>query len=199
MLCKHSLTKSLIGIFYIIMCGFSAQGFAEEIASPLYEQKIKAGLVYNLIKYTEWPKAVLTTPNQVKNNYNQASLTICLFGDDPFDGYLSPLEGRTAQQAVISIIHVNSIPETQNCRVIIIHRNQRKQLPDLFAVSQHKNILTISDIENFAELGGMVELARQEEKVVLQINKNSVDSAKLIIDASMLKLAKIVPPKSGAQ
>jgi len=198
MLYRDFLVKFLGHIFYVIACILCMQSVAEEIVSPLYEQKIKAGLVYNLIKYTEWPKTAFIAPNQVKNN-NQAALTICIFGNDPFDGYLSPLQGRTAQQAVISIIHVNSIPEIQSCSVIIIHRNQREQLPNLFTVLHNKNILTISDIENFAELGGMVELARQEEKVVLQINKNSLDSAKLIIDARMLKLANIVSSQGGAQ
>lgn len=169
--------------------------YAEEMPTPLYEQKIKAGLVYNLLKYTEWPK---TSPNQLKNIENPNTLKICLFGDDPFNGYLSPLHGRTAQQATIAIAHVASVPDTESCKVIVIHRNQQHQLQTLLAFLQGKNILTISDIENFAELGGMVELTRQQEKIALQINKNSIDGAKLSVDARMLKLAKIVTKKGGA-
>jgi len=169
-----------------------------EAPAPLYEQKIKAGLVYNLIKYTEWPKTPLTPPNQIKNNYNAPTLTVCLFGDDPFDGYLTPLQGRTAQQSVISIIHATRITEMANCSAIIVHQSQRDQLPGLLEFLQGKSILTLSDIEKFAELGGMIELARQEEKIELRVNKNSLDNAKLVIDARMLKLAKIIA-KGDAQ
>jgi hypothetical protein len=182
----------VIKTFFILLSICCTQSFAAEAPAPLYEQKIKAGLVYNLIKYTEWPTAALTTPNQIKNNYNPPTLKICLFGEDPFDGYLSPLQGRTAQQAVISIVHVTSVPETDACNAVIIHHNQRENLQNLFEFLQGKNILTISDIDKFAELGGMIELARQEEKISLAINKNAVDNAKLVIDSRMLKLAKLV-------
>lgn len=191
--------KCLLIFFCFVSCLVCGHGFAEEAATPLYEQKIKAGLVYNLIKYTEWPKTTATPANQVKAGGNGNSLKICIFGDDPFDGYLSPLQGRTAQHAVISIAHVSIIPQTESCSVIIVHRNQREHLQRLFKFLQGKNILTISDIEKFSELGGMVELARHEEKIALHINKESVDSAKLIIDARMLKLAKIVSSKGGGQ
>ena len=187
------VAKDFIRKFLFILTSFSfAWCVASDIPAPLHEQKIKAGLVYNLIKYTAWPKASLIPQNHLKNNYNSPTLTICLFGGDPFDGYLSPLQGRTAQQTVISIIDVNTIAEAGQCNVIIIHHSQLVQLKALLEFLHGKSILTISDMENFAELGGMIELARQEEKIELTINKNSLDNSKLIIDSKMLKLAKIV-------
>jgi hypothetical protein len=188
----------VIKIFFLLLSVYCAQTFAAEAPASLYEQKIKAGLVYNLIKYTEWSTATLTPPNQIKNNYNPPTLKICIFGEDPFDGYLSPLQGRTAQQSVISIAHVTNVPETGICNAIIIHHNQRENLQNLFLFLQGKNILTISDIKNFAELGGMIELARQEEKISLVINKDALDAAKLVIDSRMLKLATLVS-REGAK
>lgn len=157
---------------------------AEEKSLQLYEQKIKAGLVYNLLKYTDWPKE---SPAQTNGK-----LRICLFGEDPFDGYLSPLEGRTAQQAPISITHIKSVEESQGCSAVIIHRNKEKNLPELLQFLKNKNVLTISDIAQFAQRGGMVEMAREDEKISLYINKDAVDHAGLSIQGPMLKLAKIV-------
>ncbi len=196
------MTKDLVvRLFYIILSIYCARSFAVESPAPLYEQKIKAGLVYNLIKYTEWPTAPLAPSSPAnspaKINGSPATLKICLFSDDPFDGYLSPLQGRTAQQALISIVQIINISEADTCNAIIIHKNQREHLQKLFEFLQGKNILTISDIEKFAELGGMIELAREDEKVTLAINKNSVDNAKLVIDSRMLKLAKLVSKESA--
>jgi hypothetical protein len=157
---------------------------AEEKSLQLYEQKIKAGLVYNLLKYTAWPKE---SPSQTSGK-----LQICLFGEDPFDGYLSPLEGRTAQQAPISITHINNVEESQDCSAVIIHRNKEKNLSELLQFLENKNVLTISDISQFAQRGGMVEMAREDEKISLYINKNAVNHAGLSIQGPMLKLAKIV-------
>jgi hypothetical protein len=195
--------KQLKGIFAAAILGVPAllamHTYANEQSLPLYEQKIKAGLVYNLLKYTEWPKiAAVQSDKKSAEVSNIATLQICLFGDDPFDGYLSPLEGRTAQQATISIIHITQVQQTERCSAVIIHRNQAHQLTQLLQFLRGKNVLTISDIAQFAEQGGMVEMTRQDEKVALHINKDSLDNAKLNIDARMLKLATIVSGKGGA-
>ncbi len=157
---------------------------AEEKTLQLYEQKIKAGLVYNLLKYTAWPKE---SPSQTSGK-----LQICLFGEDPFDGYLAPLEGRTAQQAPIFIIHINKVEETKDCSVVIIHRSMENNLTELLQFLENKNVLTISDIMQFAQRGGMVEMAKEDEKISLYINKDAVNHAGLNIQGPMLKLAKIV-------
>lgn len=163
---------------------FSSLVNAQEKPLQLYEQKIKAGLVYNLLKYTAWPKESALNIN--------GKLEICLLGEDPFDGYLAPLEGRTAQQVPIAISHIKNISEAVQCSVVIIHRNQSQNLPELLLTLKGKNILTVSDIEQFAQQGGMVELTKEGEKISLHINKNAVTHAGLNIQDPMLRLAKIV-------
>ena len=157
--------------------------YADEAPRQL-EQKIKAGLVYNLLKYTTWPKESAATKKD--------ELQVCLFGDDPFDGYLAPLQGRTAQQFLISITHVKQVSETDLCNVVIIHRSQEKRLSELLDYLNDKHILTISDIGQFAHRGGMIEMAKEDEKISLYVNKDAIDQAGLDIEGHMLKLAKIV-------
>ncbi|RYY02801.1 MAG: YfiR family protein [Gammaproteobacteria bacterium] len=170
-----------------------------QTTAPLYEQKIKAGLVYNLIKYTEWPNTISMQDSKNTDSHNAIVLKVCLFGEDPFDGYLSPLQGRTAQQATIAISHITQIQQAQDCSAVVVNRDQEQQLQSLLQFLQGKNVLTISDISHFAERGGMVELTRQDEKIALHINKNSLDSAKLGIDARMLKLATIVASQGASR
>ncbi len=152
----------------------------------LYEQKIKAGLVYNLIKYTTWPQ---TSVNQMLN--------ICLLGGDPFDGYLSPLNGRIAQQATISIMQINKITEANHCHLLVIHKSQSSKLSEFIEFLQTKNILTVSDMETFSIQGGMVELATEKAKINLYINNDMVNHHGLKIDERMLKLAKLVSNREG--
>lgn len=171
-------------LIFLLLCAFSGAAGAQEKPVELYEQKIKAGLVYNLLKYTAWPKeSALNT---------KGKLQICLLGADPFDGYLSPLEGRTAQQVPIAIDHIKNIADAVQCSVVIIHRSQAQNLPELLLTLKGKNILTVSDIEQFAQQGGMVELTKEGEKISLHINKGAVIHAGLNIQDPMLKLAKIV-------
>lgn len=154
-------------------------------ALQLYEQKIKASLVYNFLKSTSWPDFP-----QAKN---ETSIKICLFGGDPFDGYLYPLEGRTAQRHVITIIQTNSLRQVDDCHILFIHRDQKRFLGDILKYLDSKSILTMSDMEGFSRRGGMVELATQkDQRVHLLINKNAVEYAGLDIEQSMMKLAQLV-------
>ena len=162
----------------------TANTLAQETSLQLYEQKIKAGIIYNLLKYTAWPADAVPNP--------QGKLQLCIFGKDPFEGYLSPLEGRTAQQIPIAIVQLQQIEETTYCNVVIIHRDQAHVLSELLPYLNDKHILTVSDIEHFAKKGGMVELAKEGEKISLHINTNAIGNARLNIQGPMLKLAKIV-------
>lgn len=176
---------SLITQLFLCVCVcFTLSVQAEEKPLLLYEQKIKAGLVYNLLKYTQWPKT-------------SEKLQICLMGGDSFEGYLSPLEGRTAQQFLISIVNIDQINQSQNCNLLVIHRNLEKDLSGLLDHPQIHNILTVSDIQGFATQGGMIELAKENEKINLYINNNAVIQDGLKIDERMLRLAKIVSGKDG--
>ena len=183
--CRASLHKWAINCLINMLVLFApAIALAQEQSLQLYEQKIKAGIVYNLLKYTAWPPSVI--PNQ------RGKIQLCILGDDPFDGYLSPLEGRTAQQIPISITQLQNIDDAAECNVVIIHRNQAPNLGQLLQYLNKKHILTVSDIEHFAQTGGMVELAKEGEKISLHINTSAISNAQLTIQGPMLKLAKIV-------
>jgi hypothetical protein len=71
-------------------------------------------------------------------------------------------------------------------------------MTELLEFLQTENILTVSDIKEFATQGGMVELAKENEKISLHINNTNVIHKGLKIDDRMLKLARIIPGKEGA-
>ena len=54
------------------------------------------------------------------------------------------------------------------------------------------NVLTVSDIENFAQSGGIIGFINIEDKVRFEINVNAAERADLEISAKLLNLAKIV-------
>jgi hypothetical protein len=150
----------------------------------LNAQTIKAGLVYNFLKYTTWAGRALPQEKE--------RLKVCLFGNSPASSYLFPLEGKTAQQYVIALEQKSSISSTVDCNAIFIDAGEKDDLPDLLEFLKGKNILTLSDMSQFSSLGGMVELATVDRKVVLYINKKALDKAGLSIQSRLLNLGKMV-------
>lgn len=55
-----------------------------------------------------------------------------------------------------------------------------------------KSVLTVSDIANFTEAGGMIGLIEIEQRIRFDINMVATDRARLKLSSQLLKLARIV-------
>jgi hypothetical protein len=147
----------------------------------LVEQKIKAGLIYNFLKYTTWPGVP-----------DHAPMVVCLLGGDPFDGHLSPLGGRTVNQHAIEIRSLRAAAEAGACSLIIIHQNESASWPQLRKSLAGKDILAIADFDGFAAAGGMIEFARVDERIGVKINVDAIGATRLQVEQRLLNLATIV-------
>jgi hypothetical protein len=147
----------------------------------LAEQKIKAGLLYNFLKYTQWPAA----------EANGAAI-VCLFGGDPFDGHLKPMGGRTVNQRVIEVREVAGTDELDGCALVFVRSEKKASWPQLLKALSGKDVLTVGDWDGFTAAGGMIEFTRVEERVGVLINVDAVSATRLTVQDRLLKLASAV-------
>lgn len=171
----------------VLFCCILLLQAAQALAIQMDEQKIKAGLVYNLLKYTEWPADSYNIKNQ--------RLEVCIYGDDPFQGALDPMQGRTAQQYKIRITRIHDVSGLYFCNLVFIPRAEQVNLRSLLKVIENKSILTVSDIPDFSRKGGMVELAMREQRIRLYIDQKRIGAARLTMQARLLRLAEGGPPR----
>jgi hypothetical protein len=152
--------------------------------AQLYEPKIEAGLIYNFLKYTSWPHHLP----------GKGVLRVCLLNGDPFNGYLDPLQGRTAQQSRIDILHIDSYTQMDGCQLLFIPAHMSGDLPQIIAYAKSKPILTVSNAERFIESGGMVEFAmREDQRIHLYIGATALRAANMAISPRLLLLAEKAP------
>ncbi|HTK84131.1 MAG TPA: YfiR family protein [Patescibacteria group bacterium] len=174
---KNKIAAALAAIF--LFFGTPVARADDTQPLQLFEEKIKSGLIYNFLKYTEWPAARMSSENPLR---------ICLVGNAPFDQFLSPLRDRTAQQHGIRIQRIES-SAAQNCDLLLIHRNESAKTAGLLASVKSRPVLTISDISGFADSGGMVEFRTQDNHVGFIVNRKAVADAGIRIEDRLLKLA----------
>lgn len=167
----------IVGLLPLVVC-------AEDVLN-LYEQQIKAGLLYNFMKYTEWPAA------------KHATAAVCVFGEDPLDGYLKPLAGRSVNQKEITIHFIHTAQQTDACDLLYINANEKKQWPALQAALADKNVLTVSDFGGFAASGGMIEFGKKNDHVDVSLNMDAVTAAHLHVQDRLLKLVTVVHPSAA--
>ena len=151
------------------------------VVSPEY--KLKAALLYKLTRFIEWP--------ELAKKYS--TFGICLLGRDDFGNALDALESRKVEQRPIRIHRfVQSEAVDERCQILFISESKRPFLKPILRTLSRYPILTIGDVEKFAELGGMIEFTRGHKRIGFRINLKQANAVGLKIAAPLLELATIV-------
>ncbi len=162
--------------------------FSHSYAAPAAgEYQIKSVFVYNFVNFVTWPE---TTFSSSDSDFN-----ICLLGDDPFGMLLDvTTEGQRAGDRPIVVQRIRKISDIRPCQILFVSDSEKERLADIFAFTERYTILTVSDIENFIEQGGMVEFFNSNNKVRLGINPKLARKADLHIDANLIQLSTVIEP-----
>jgi len=151
------------------------------------EYQVKAAFIYNFTRFIEWPDG--TFPDR------GGLIKICIVGEDPFKNSMSELENKKAKGMGFEVTRVRNFTggdKLEPCNIIFIGKSETAKLPAILRALEGQNILTISDIKRFAEVGGVIGFAIKKNKICLEVNLKAANDAKLDISSKLLKLVKIV-------
>jgi hypothetical protein len=146
----------------------------------LAEQKIKAGMVYNFLKYTDWPAVDGAAP-----------MRVCLYGGDPFDGNLQPMQGRSVNQRPIVLQHIKDASEAASCQMLILDSARNGDWPELRTALTGKPVLTVSDSEDFTDAGGMIAFSHRDNRIQVLLSMDAVNAAQLHVEERLLNLVTL--------
>lgn len=146
------------------------------------EYKIKAGYLYNFIKFVTWP--ALPSP----------FFNICIIGADPFGALIDPIQNRSAFGRPIRLLRIKTSTALPTCQIAFLgadnHKNALdKLLADLPISGQ---TLVVGEDDTFAERGGMIGMVDIAGKVKLNINVKAVQQSGLVMSGKLLEIADLV-------
>ena len=153
-------------------------------AQSLTEYEIKAAFIYNFAKFVQWPSTAFAQP--------QSPLTMCLIGKDVFGAALDTIEHKLAQGHELQVRRQVRLEDLKTCHILFVAESERNRLAPIFRAAAGVDVLTISDLDRFAEAGGMIGLYNVDNQVQFAINLEVARSTSLQINSQLLKLAKIV-------
>ncbi len=154
-------------------------------APPLPEYQVKAALIYKFTKFINWPAAAFRGSEQ--------PFTFCVLGQDPFGEALDELVGKPAAGRIMTIQRATRVESLKGeCQIIFISPSEYKNLSTILNQLQGTPVLLISDIERFAELGGMIGLLTIGGRIRFTINLTVMRQAGLEVSAQLLELAIVV-------
>lgn len=145
------------------------------------ESQVKAAYLYNFGKFVTWTDNPSAGPNQFE---------IYVLGKDPFGAVLdATVAGESIDSKKIVIRRITRVDEANPYSVLFISSSEEGRLPTILAAAQHLNLLTVSDIKNFAEKGGMIGLVTQGDRIRFVVNRTAAEDSHLSLSSELLKVA----------
>jgi hypothetical protein len=148
------------------------------------EARIKAAVVYKLAKFVEWPA--------ISFEHALSPLRFCVLGNAPLIDALQSATGRTVRDHPVSVSRIDDLSADERCHLVYVSRNQQQRLPAILAMLDDRPVLSVSEIEDFAQHGGIVGLIRRGTRLGFQVNVGSAQRAGLVVSAPLLELAEVI-------
>ena len=175
-------------IFFIVCVTMSSWLFVHAEPPTPREHMIKAGFLYNFAKFVEWPKEVF------KNT--TAPLIIGIYGKDLFgSSFDQTIKQKTVQGRGLLIKRFKTLGELTVCHILFINPSEEGHLSKVMSKTKDWHVLTVSEMEGFAELGGIINFIKEGNMIRFEINLDAAEKNGLKISSRLLKLAKIIREK----
>ena len=153
--------------------------------APAREYEIKAAFLVYFASFIDWPESVFTSSTD--------DLRLEVIGHDPFDGALDRLAaGQSINQRRVVIVYSTRASAQPRGHMVFVSASERKQAPSLLAALNGTPTLTVSDIDRFAEQGGVIGLAENGQGVRFVINRAAASRAGLRVSSKLLSLATLL-------
>jgi hypothetical protein len=187
--------KFYIFIFLLIGMQVIPAGAQDKSDSDLgREYQIKAAFVYNFIKFVDWPEGKTGDQNE--------SVIIGIIGKDPFGDSFEPITSKQIKGKKSLVIRFEgfeqlkksneagkSIDSLRKCHLLFISSSEKENLRDIIQYVKKYNVLTVGDMPNVLETGGIINFLVKENKVHFEVNLIAAKQANLRIRSQLLRLA----------
>lgn len=164
-----------------------ADGSRAQPTAPEYE--LKAAFLLHFAQFVEWPQG-------------KARDSICLgvLGRDPFGSVLDQMAGGEAIRGRKLVIRRSAhIEGLKGCEFIFIPRSEKAETAELLALMADRPILTVGEINGFAEMGGVINFFLDGRKLRFEINPDAARRSGLKLSSQLLSLGRLVRDESRSE
>jgi hypothetical protein len=144
------------------------------------EYVVKAKYLLNIPLFTE-----MTPQAKAGSTY-----TICLIGETPMENVLALFRGKKIKNLSLVIKRIDEPGQMGNCQMLFIASSERHRLQKLLPEANSRGVLTVSDMRDFAQLGGIINLQNVDNRIIFDVNLSAAGKASITFSSHLLKLAR---------
>lgn len=152
--------------------------------AQLEEHQVKTAILYNFAKFVTWPDESFADKG--------SPLVIAILGNDALHKRIGRLEGKKVGDRVITIRHWSYREfkrRKKNCQILYVATSEQQKLELILAAVATEPILTVSDLPDFAQKGGVLKFDKSRKNIRFAINLDASNQAGLKISSKLFPLA----------
>lgn len=148
-------------------------------AQRLDEYQVKAAFLHNFAKFVEWPASA---PGP--------TFELCVLGDDPFGRWLDEATaGARVKDRPIAVRRMQRLDDTAGCRTLFISGSEAARVQLILDGLRAAPVLTVSDLPQFAQRGGMIGFTTVGGRVRFVANPGTARASGLHLTSELLRVA----------
>lgn len=147
---------------------------------PTHE--IHAAMVYNFIKYVQWP-----------NESETGDFVVGVIGDDNvFNTLKQWYDGKPKGSKKYLIKKLAAAAESSDCQVVYVGKSKNKEFDTIKSSTAGKSILTVTDGNGMAQKGSCINFRVIDGKLKFELNQAVVAGANLKVASQLSSMAILI-------
>jgi hypothetical protein len=161
-------------LFLLIVVGSVS---ATQVQAQADEYQVKAAFIFNFAKFVDWPSDAFS---------DGGTLVVGVVGDDPFGGALDRLNGSSVNGRRLRIKRLRLGDNLRDCHILFISKSEGRNVEKILNSIRGTSALTIGEMPQFNQSGGMIRFVIQNSKVRFEINAAAASQARVRISSKLL-------------
>ena len=185
--CRRDL-RALLCALLVTAVGWIA-GTSVSIAEEALpsEYQVKAAFLVKFPKYVDWPVEAFAETN--------SPIVIAVLSETKMTEEIQKIiAGRTVNGRGIVLKRLASGEASGVCHILFISAAEQHSPNSLAKLKG--GVLTVGESDDFLESGGIINLARRDRKIALEVSLTAADKARIKISSKLLGVANVVKGKS---
>lgn len=152
------------------------------VAQERPTHEIHAAMLYNFIKYVQWP-----------NESEPGEFVVGVIGDENvFNTLKQWYDGKPKGTKKYVIKNLHSADEAGGCQVVYVGKSKNRDFDNIKTSVTGKSVLTITDGSGMGQKGSCINFKVIDGKLKFELNQGSVGSSNLKVSSQLSSMAILI-------
>jgi hypothetical protein len=152
--------------------------------APRLEYQVKAGYLFNFLRFTDWPPQALAKGAPYRIGVLSDAAAFAVIAD--------ALNGKTLSDRQIEVVSLKAGDSLHGCHLVFVPRAAGSLALEFAGRSRPDGVLMVGETEDFALRNGMIGFVLRGHNIRFQVNLSAAQEAGLKLSGRLASLAEIV-------